>query len=429
MKFSLRDARKRSVSARRRDMPNAPLALPIPVAGFVAAMWAHILALGSLIALFSVMWVITADPDSTFSAAMTVAVLTYGLAHGASLTVAGLTLGLAPLALTLIIAVFSVRAFKGAFRLSRTISLGSLIGLLFSYSLSYSLMLDILLFASAGNIPANYSRTALTAFGFAFAVGIFAITRSPGVVVDHEPHTFTGPGQRTEPRIKIRSPHEIAVTTWRSLPHLIRWSLITALRTQIFLTMISAVIFVGLLIWRNAEIAAVINSLTANSVGSVSLWMLNGAFAPVIVLWISSVLWGSGFYLGTNVAYSVTNASLGPLPSMPLLAVIPPTWNFDGRILFVLTLIAATLPYLSYLRAISRISTPVTGAVVVMKVFLTSLFAGVFAAALALVAAGGIGGGRFSLVGPESLATGLYASAWSLLGGLVFIVIWAFRQK
>ena len=97
-------AGRRSLKAatrRRSDVPEAPLAWPIPVAGAIAAGWSVAITIIVLMIVFTFGWIATADPSSRYDTALKTATSLWLLAHGTTVHVGTVSFGLSPLLLTL----------------------------------------------------------------------------------------------------------------------------------------------------------------------------------------------------------------------------------------------------------------------------------------------------------------------------------------
>ncbi|HEY5882650.1 MAG TPA: DUF6350 family protein [Nakamurella sp.] len=129
--------------------------------------------------------------------------------------------------------------------------------------------------------------------------------------------------------------------------------------------------------------------------------MLGLAYLPNAVVAAVGYLSGVGFEIGPGT-YSPLNTSTVDLPGVPLLAAAP---QHDGRTLLGLACLAVP-PLVGYLVARPAVRRLVTRADRVAAASVGALLAGAAVAAMALVAAGGVGDGRWSTMGVPALLVG-----------------------
>jgi hypothetical protein len=175
--------------------------------------------------------------------------------------------------------------------------------------------------------------------------------------------------------------------------------------------------------------AEVADQLGLDLTGGLFSLLLLAAVAPNLVLLAASYLVGPGFAVGAGTVVSPAEVALGPLPSVPVLAALPPDGWAPGWLAGLLAVpvvagaVAAwiagrTLPTSSYRTGLLRgLGAGAAGAVLL--------------AVLVAIAGGSIGPGRmaetgigfFGLVGPALAALGLGGAAGGVLSAW-----WARRQ-
>jgi hypothetical protein len=157
--------------------------------------------------------------------------------------------------------------------------------------------------------------------------------------------------------------------------------------------------------------------LQAGALGGAALTIAQLAFLPDLVIWAASWLVGPGFAIGTGSSVSPVGTQLGPVPSLPLLGVLPPgnlALGFLGLLVPVLAgFIAAVVVH-------SRPPRTITGQTITGRpsggwLFLTALgtgaVAGIELGLLAWASSGAAGPGRLHDVGPDPWLIGGIAAA------------------
>jgi hypothetical protein len=180
---------------------------------------------------------------------------------------------------------------------------------------------------------------------------------------------------------------------------------------------------------QGAAAANVVEGLDLEPAGALMSLVLLAAIAPNVVLLGASYLLGPGFALGTGTVVSPQEVVLGPVPSVPVLAALPPTgWAPE----WVVALLA--LPVLAGLGggvlAGRLLPTASYQAAVVRGLGAGSLAAALFAAAAAQ-AGGALGPGRMAGTGVDLTDTlaagGLALTPAAALGAL--LATWWTRRR
>lgn len=156
-----------------------------------------------------------------------------------------------------------------------------------------------------------------------------------------------------------------------------------------------------------AEVTATSQALQLGASGAIMMFIVQLALLPVFVLWSGAWLTGAGFAVGAGTSASPFGALLGPLPGLPLLAAIPDGWGAFA-ILAPLSLVILGIGVGASLGATAR-----RGGVgaLIGTTAAAALLAGLAIALGSWIAAGSIGPGRLADVGPEPWLTGGLATA------------------
>jgi Family of unknown function (DUF6350) len=171
------------------------------------------------------------------------------------------------------------------------------------------------------------------------------------------------------------------------------------------------------------EFKAVDAILAPGAVGAALLLLAQLAYVPNAVVWAISFTLGPGFAFGTGTVIAPTGSALGPLPSFPLLAALPP--GADSGVhpgvstgvaqgvppwlavaVLVVPYLAGALGGLLMTRAapvLALETAPLWG-------FACGILAGCVLAVLAAFAGGPLGDGRLAAVGPSGWQVGVVAS-------------------
>ncbi|PPF55514.1 hypothetical protein C5B94_05885 [Clavibacter michiganensis] len=180
---------------------------------------------------------------------------------------------------------------------------------------------------------------------------------------------------------------------------------------------VSAVVVAVLLGLQYATVITLYETLQTGIVGGVALTLAQLALLPNLVLWAASWLVGPGFALGTGSSVSPLGTSVGPLPSVPVLGIVPQGTLDLGFLGILVPVVVSFVAAVALSPRVARIPEPegrrwpwflaaglgmgVVGAVVL--------------ALLAVVSGGAAGPGRLADVGP--------AAGWILLAAFLEISV------
>ena len=135
-------------------------------------------------------------------------------------------------------------------------------------------------------------------------------------------------------------------------------------------------------------------------------------FLPTFVLWVVAVLLGPGFAFGTDTVIGLSGISIGALPPIPLLALIPtepPAWSWALLLVPFAAAVWATRPVpreengMLHLRSVGEL-------------LLLGLASG---AAISLLANGALGPGRLAVTGSIWWQVALSSAGWLAAAALL----------
>ncbi len=378
---------------------------------------------------FSLGWIATADPESNYGSAIKAAVSFWVLAHGSPAVVDDVTFGLTPLLLTLPIVWGIKRGVRWAIRSTRITNAAGMFALIFSVAASYSVLTLFVSLAAGPEVRFNASRTLLAGGLWAMTAAIWAVTDSPGLVVPVEKPVYESPGQRTTRIVKVLAPHDILVRLWRDVPQPIRHGILISARTLTTQFTIAAAVAIGLILFRSNEISAIVNMLADSSFDAFSALMLSAMYVPTVILWIVAILYGPGIVVGAGSPYGVLDQELGALPGFPFLAVLPPSLPSWSMAFMLLSLLAAVLGSLRWIRQVQRANEEPRLGYFLVVLISASVSSAILGLTLALLASGALGSGRFLTVGPLAVTVALASTAWTLLGALLVLGLHKFSRR
>jgi hypothetical protein len=162
---------------------------------------------------------------------------------------------------------------------------------------------------------------------------------------------------------------------------------------------------------RGGQTVALFEALRADGLGVLVIGLAQLAYLPTLVAWAVAWLAGPGFAIGAGTAVSPAGTSLGVVPSVPLLGLVPDSTS-PWLLIVVLVPIAAGAfaGWLIRSRQVSAGAEASFGARAVTAVGIAVLSGGA-GALLAALSRGSLGPGRLAVAGPEpgpvALALGL----------------------
>ena len=149
---------------------------------------------------------------------------------------------------------------------------------------------------------------------------------------------------------------------------------------------------------------------------------------PTLVLWVTSVLLGPGFVLGTDTSVDLTGAHLGAVPGFPPLAALPAPGEFTGWV-FLLGLLPLVAGIVAGFRTEPPQSDDPDSALLHRLAHGAAAggVAGVVVGLAVAVSGGGIGPGRMAEAGPPPLTPLLVAVPVLAMGGALGAVLAHYR--
>jgi hypothetical protein len=217
-----------------------------------------------------------------------------------------------------------------------------------------------------------------------------------------------------ELRVKVSG---FFTSLFERLPWAIRPVLSPALRAGtavvLVLTTFSAIYIAIALAWNWVEVIRLYQSMQLTLLGTISVSMGQLALLPNIIALGDTWLTGVGFSIGQGSMVSPMGTELGPVPALPLLAVVP-LGSSSLTILFVILPLlagfAATLLVKSHTADLRFSYASATSAALVLGISI-GLVAGLEMMLLADLSGGSIGPGRMSAVGATPWLVGLVTFA------------------
>jgi hypothetical protein len=182
----------------------------------------------------------------------------------------------------------------------------------------------------------------------------------------------------------------------------------------------SLVVLVGLIAAGYSRVVSLHQALHPDAVGGIMLVLGQLMIAPNLVLWVSSVLAGPGFSLGTDSAVNVHETVLGPLPALPVLGSLPDPGPFPSW-----TVVLLAVPVLAGVAAGARLlrATQLQWWRLPFDLLAVAALSGVMMTVLTWLSAGPAGPGRLSWVGPQAIPVGAWFAGEVFVGLLLALVI------
>ncbi|WP_060916307.1 cell division protein PerM [Microbacterium oleivorans] len=187
---------------------------------------------------------------------------------------------------------------------------------------------------------------------------------------------------------------------------------------------VGALILAVLFVARGGEMIALTQAAQADLPGVIVLALGSLLYLPTLVLWFAGFAVGPGFALGTGTAVSPAGTSLGVVPGIPVLGVIP---DSTSPWLLLLALLVVGLGAFAggLARASLRLGSPTDAEpfrprLVALGVLTVGTAIGV--AVLAWAAQGALGPGRLAEVGPEPWLVALVAALEVAVGAAIMLL-------
>lgn len=191
---------------------------------------------------------------------------------------------------------------------------------------------------------------------------------------------------------------------------------------------IASAVLAVLVVVGYATMVALYESLHTGILGGIVITAAQMAFVPVAVVWMASWIVGPGFAVGSGAVVSPFAVTVGAVPAIPLVGIIPDSAAVGGWVTAIpglIALIAATR-FSSWLSTRDRFAGPGIAADI-GRVAMTALAAAVMVGLAALVvgsyASGSAGAGRFAEVGIDAPLVALVLAGGGLVGSLLGLTV------
>ncbi|HEY0001264.1 MAG TPA: DUF6350 family protein [Actinoplanes sp.] len=270
---------------------------PLPVAAGFAMLWAAVLSYVPVAAVIALAR--TFENEGGLPGAAHAGLLGWLLGHGVPIGTSSGSLGLTPLLVTMLIVWRLDRAgvhVSRAIRVRRTGSFGDALLVAFAIGLGYSLLGSLAaLVADRPGAEVTPGRAAIHFFVLGVAGALVGSVRATDAVS----------------------------TIARWLPAALRHGIRAGLVATLFILAAGAGV-TGLSVAINGgQAAETISAYRTGVAGQVGITLVSLAFGVNGVVWTAAYLLGPGFALGTGSVVRLTEVTVGPLPTLPLLAGLP----------------------------------------------------------------------------------------------------------
>lgn len=186
---------------------------------------------------------------------------------------------------------------------------------------------------------------------------------------------------------------------------------------------VGAVVLGILFFARGGEVIALTQAAQADLLGVVVLALGSILYLPTLVMWFAGFAVGPGFAVGTGTAVSPAATSLGVVPGIPVLGVVPDSTSGWLLLLGLLVIgfgaLAGAEMREALLRGSESDAEPLRPRIVALAVLTAGT--GVVVAVLSWAAQGSIGPGRLVQVGPEPWLVALVAAAEVAVGAAIVL--------
>jgi uncharacterized protein DUF6350 len=379
----------------RRRPPRRTRRAPLPVAAAFATGWAALLSYLPVAAVIGLAR--TLEGAGGLGGAAHAGAAGWLLGHGVPIGTSIGSLGLAPLLLTLLIVWRLNRAglhVTRAIGARRSASIGSALGVAFAIALTYSLLGSLTALAVDGRgTEVSAGRAALNFFLLGLAGALAGSLR----------------GTDALSVLARRVPQPIR--------HGVRAGLVAAL-----LVLAAGAAVTGLSVAiGGGQAADMISAYRTGVAGQAGITLLSLAYGMNAVVWAAAYLLGPGFAIGTGSAIGLTEVTVGPLPTVPLLAGLPdgPMGAAGAALLTVPVLAGLAAGWLLTLRLVAGRAQGAaepgeraepSWALVLGSALLAGPAAGVTLGLLSRFSGGSLGDGRMATIGPDPWQVALVAT-------------------
>ncbi len=359
--------------------PGRPATPPLLVAA-AAGVWAAVLGLIGVTVLVLLGWVASDHGSSSTPDAFRGALRVWLAAHRASFDLGGARLTLVPLGLSLLPLALIVPAGRWVARATGTATLREAGSCAAAIAVAYSAVVAALSpLASSGRVEVH----AVTALGWSLLLA--ALGAGVGLV----------------------RAADLGDDLAALLPPRVRLAVRAASAGSCAVVAFAAALVAALLAGHLVVVADLAASLRPGWVGGVLLLLIGMCAVPTLVLWALAVIVGPGFAVGTGTSVAVTGVSLGAVPALPVLGVLPSAeLPAPLRALPLLVVLAGVLVGVLVARGEPQASLR-DGALLAVG---SGVLAGAALGLLTSLSAGSLGSHRLAEVGPVGWQVGLIAA-------------------
>ncbi|MDY7087844.1 MAG: DUF6350 family protein [Actinomycetota bacterium] len=374
----------------QRRPPQRTSRAPLPVAAAFATLWAALLSYLPVAAVIGLAR--TLEGSGGLAGAAHAGLAGWLLGHGVPIGTSIGSLGLPPLLLSMLVAWRLNRAglhVTRAVGARRSGSTARALSVAFAIALGYSLLGSICaLLVDGRGTEVTAGRAALNFFligGFGSLVG------------------------------SLRGTDALSVWAAR-LPAPLRHGLRTGMVVALFVVAAGAGVAGLSVAFGGGQAADMISAYRTGVAGQAGITLVSLAYGVNGAIWAAAYLLGPGFALGTGSVVRLTEVTVGPLPTLPLLAGLPNgPMGATGALLLALPVLAGLAAgWLMTLR-LSREEHDGRAAprwpLVIGGGLLAGPVAGLVLGLLAEFSGGPLGDGRMATIGPDPWAVGLVAAA------------------
>lgn len=209
------------------------------------------------------------------------------------------------------------------------------------------------------------------------------------------------------------------------------WSVLRSgfLAVMVALSLSAALLAVAVgLNW--AGIAAIYERIDGGIAGASVVTLLQLGFLPNLAVWTMTWSTGAGFALGTGSSLTPLASTVGPLPALPILGALPAGTLEYGYAALAIPVLAGLLAGWWFFREGENhfdewlvLHSPhrwlTSTASTLALALLIGITAGIAGAGVALVSRASLGVGRFTDLGPDPLAVGLWLAVEVAVGAVL----------
>jgi uncharacterized protein DUF6350 len=378
-------AGRETVKLTRRP-PKRTRRAPLPVAAVFATFWAALLSYLPVAAVIGLAR--TLEGSGGLGGAAHAGAAGWLLGHGVPIGTSIGSLGLAPLLLTLLIVWRLNRAglhVTRAIGARRSGSIGTTLSVAFAIALTYSLLGSVIALAVDGHgTEVSAGRAGLTFFLLGLAGALAGSLRGTDAL--------SVLARRAPPAVR----HGIRAGVVASLLVLAAGAAATGLSVAI----------------GGGQAADMISAYRTGVAGQAGITLLSLAYGMNAVVWAAAYLLGPGFAIGAGSSIGLTEVTVGPMPTVPLLAGLPdgPMGAAGAALLAVPVLAGLGAGWLLTRRLTAGEKTEPSWALVLGSGLIAGPAAGLMLGLLARFSGGSLGDGRMAVIGPDPGQVALVAT-------------------